>query len=60
MLAAKEKFGDAFAINNTLMLAYTNLGDKKNALEYGNKALMQAPSPQKKEAVMMNIEKLKK
>jgi len=37
MLAAKIKFGDATAVNNGLMMAYSSKGDFKNALAFAEK-----------------------
>lgn len=59
MLAAKTKFGDVYAVNNGLIYAYSAKGDYKKALEYANKALLQAPAPPLKTAISENIEKLK-
>lgn len=59
MLAAKTKFGDVYAINNGLSYAYSAKADYKKALEYANKALVQAPAPYLKTSINVNIEKLK-
>ena len=59
MLAAREKFGDIYAVNNGLSLAYSAKGDYKKALGYANKALAQAQTPRAKAVISANIEKLK-
>jgi hypothetical protein len=58
MNAAKTKFGDVFAVNNGLSFAYSAKGDYKKAKEHAEKALAQAPEPQKA-AIIANIAKLK-
>jgi hypothetical protein len=58
MNAAKTKFGDVFAVNNGLSFAYSAKGDYKKAKEHAEKALAQAPEPQKA-AITANIAKLK-
>jgi hypothetical protein len=55
---AKAKFGDVFAVNNTLAYVYSGKGDYTKALEYANKALGQA-NEQQKAGVNANIAKLK-
>lgn len=59
LLSAQKKFGDVYAINNSLAYAYSAKGDYSTALNYANKALEQAPSPQAKATITANIEKLK-
>ena len=58
LLAASTRFGDVYPVNNVLSYAYSAKGDYTKALEFANKALMQA-SPQTKTIVSANIEKLK-
>jgi tetratricopeptide (TPR) repeat protein len=58
MNVAKTKFGDVFAVNNGLSFAYSAKGDYKKAQEHAEKALAQAPEPQKA-AITANIAKLK-
>lgn len=58
MNAAKTKFGDVFAVNNGLSFAYSAKGDFKKAQEHAEKALAQAPEPQKA-GINANIIKLK-
>jgi hypothetical protein len=45
--ANQKKNGDVFAVNGGFMSYYSAKGDFKKALEYANKALAQAPEPQK-------------
>lgn len=59
LLAAKEKFGDVYLVNNGLAYAYSAKGDYKKALSYANKALAQASTSQAKSTISANIEKLK-
>jgi hypothetical protein len=59
MLAARAKFGDVYAVNDGLSYAYSAKGDYPKALEYANKALLQAPAPPLKTSINANIEKLK-
>ncbi len=59
MLAARAKYGDVYAVNNGLSFAYSAKADYAKALEYANKALVQAPAPQLKTGINANIEKLK-
>ena len=58
-LAARAKFGDAYAVNNGLSYVYSAKGGYAKALEYANKALAQAPGGRAKTMVAANIEKLK-
>jgi tetratricopeptide (TPR) repeat protein len=59
MLGAQKKFGDVYAVNNGLAYAYSAKGDHSKALLFANKALVQTSSPQQKNMVTANIEKLK-
>jgi len=59
MLGAKAKFGDVYAVNNGLSYAYSAKADFKKALDFANKALVQATGQQVKTKVIANIEKLK-
>jgi tetratricopeptide (TPR) repeat protein len=59
MLAAKEKFGDVYVVNDNLSYAYSAKADYAQALVFANKALAQAGSPEAKARVAANIEKLK-
>lgn len=59
MLAAREKFGDVYAVNNGLSYAYSAKGGYAKALEHADKALAQAPSDRAKTMVAANIEKLR-
>lgn len=59
MLAAQKRFGDVYAVNNGLSFAYSSTGNYTKALEFANKALAQASSPQAKATTKANIEKLK-
>lgn len=59
ILAAKAKFGDVYAVNNGLSYAYSANADFTKAIEFANKALAQASSPQAKATLTTNIEKLK-
>ncbi len=59
MQNAQARFGDVYAVNNGFAYAYSAKSDYAKALEYANKALLQAPTPQAKTAVGANIEKLK-
>jgi hypothetical protein len=45
--ASQKKFGDIFQVNAGFMSYYSAKGDFQKALEYANKALTQAPEPQK-------------
>jgi len=56
--AAKAKFGDVLAVNNAMAFAYSAKADYTKALEHANKALAQAPDPQKA-TINGNIAKLK-
>lgn len=56
--SARTKFGDVFAVNNAFSFCYSAKGDFAKALEYANKALVQA-NEQQKTAVNANIAKLK-
>ena len=56
--AAKTKFGDVLAVNNAMAFAYSAKADYTKALEHANKALAQAPEPQKA-TISGNIAKLK-
>lgn len=58
MNAAKTKFGDVLAVNNGLSFAYSAKADYKKAQEHAEKALAQAPEPQKA-TISGNIAKLK-
>ena len=59
MLGAQKRFGDVYAVNNGLSYAYSATNNYTKALEFANKALAQATSPQAKATVTANIEKLK-
>lgn len=59
MLGAQKEFGDVYAVNNGLAYAYAAKGDHTKALLFANKALAQTNSPQQKNIVTANIEKLK-
>ncbi|HEY5773593.1 MAG TPA: DUF2911 domain-containing protein, partial [Chitinophagaceae bacterium] len=56
--ASQKKNGDVFQVNAGFMSYYSAKGDFQKALEYANKALAQAPEPQKA-AVNTMIAKLK-
>ncbi len=56
--ANEKKNGDVLAVNTGFMYYYSAKGDYKKALEYANKALAQAPEPQKA-GINANIAKLK-
>jgi len=56
--ANQKKNGDVYAVNAGFMSYYSAKGDFKKALEYAEKALVQAPDPQKA-AISGNIAKLK-
>ena len=56
--AAKTKFRDVLAVNNAMAFAYSAKADYTKALEHANKALAQAPDPQKA-TISGNITKLK-
>jgi tetratricopeptide (TPR) repeat protein len=45
--ASQKKNGDVLQVNGGFMSYYSAKGDFKKALEYANKALTQAPEPQK-------------
>ena len=57
--ANQKKNGDIFQVNAGFMSYYSAKGDFKKALDYGNKALSQAPNEQAKAAVNANLAKLK-
>lgn len=59
MLAAKAKFGDIYTINNGLAYAYSARGDYKKALDYANRAFVQAPGQAAKTAAEAAIQQLK-
>ncbi len=56
---ARNKFGDIYALNNSLTSAHSANGDFKKALEYAHKSLKQATSDASKNRIKKNIEKLK-
>jgi hypothetical protein len=56
---AQTKFGDILPINNLFTSAYSAKGDFAKALEYANKALLQAINESAKAKIVENIEKLK-
>jgi hypothetical protein len=56
--ANQKKNGDAYTVNAGFMYYYSAKGDFKKALEYAEKALAQAPDPQKA-TISGNIAKLK-
>lgn len=56
--ANEKKNGDVYAVNAGFMSYYAAKGDFTKALEYANKALAQAPEPQKA-TISANIVKLK-
>ena len=56
---AKAKFGDVYVVNNRFSFAYSAKGDYIKALEYANKALLQAPSDHVKTIISGNIKNLK-
>jgi len=58
MNGARTKFGDVFAVNNGMSFVYSAKGDFKKALEHAEKALVQAPEPQKA-VISVNITRLK-
>lgn len=57
--ANQKKNGDIFQVNAGFMSYYSAKGDFKKALEYGNKALAQAPNDQVKTTLNANLAKLK-
>lgn len=59
MLGARDRYGDTYAVNNALSYAYSANGNYAKALEYAAKALAQASSPQARNGVSTNIDKLK-
>jgi tetratricopeptide (TPR) repeat protein len=59
MLGARAKFGDVYSVNNWLAYAYSGKADYKKAIEFANKALLQAPNEQAKTTISGNIKKLK-
>ncbi len=59
LMAARSKYGDVFAVNNGLMFGYAAKGDFKNALEYADKAMTQAPNDAAKKTLGDQIAKLK-
>jgi tetratricopeptide (TPR) repeat protein len=58
LTANQKKNGDVFLVNAGFMTYYSAKGDFKKALDYGNKALAQAPEPLKP-SVTASITKLK-
>lgn len=56
--ASEKKNGDVLPVNSGYMYYYSAKGDFTKALEYANKALAQAPEPQKA-GISANIAKLK-
>lgn len=59
MLAAREKFGEVYAVNNGLSYAYSAKSSFAEALAYAEKALAQAPGDRAKTTAAANIEKLR-
>lgn len=53
-----NKFNGAWPTSAGLMRGYSAKGDLKKALEYGNKALADAPSPEIKKIIQAAVEKL--
>ena len=56
--ANQKKNGNVYTVNAGFMSYYSAKGDFKKALEYAEKALVQAPDPQKA-TISGNIAKLK-
>jgi tetratricopeptide (TPR) repeat protein len=59
ILLAQTNFGDILPINNLFTSAYSAKSDFAKALEYANKALLQATTESAKAKIIENIEKLK-
>jgi hypothetical protein len=59
LTAAQKKFGDSYILNSAFMSYHSAKADYKKALEYANKALVQAPNDAAKTAMNTNIAKLK-
>jgi hypothetical protein len=55
-----KKFNGAWPTNAGMMRGYSAMGDLKKALEHGNKALAQAPSPEIKKIIANAVETLSK
>jgi tetratricopeptide (TPR) repeat protein len=56
---AKTKFGDVFAVNNTMAFVYSAKADFTEAIKHAEKALAQAPNDNAKKTVEGNLAKLK-
>jgi tetratricopeptide (TPR) repeat protein len=56
--ANEKRYGDILGVNNGLVNGYSAKGDFKNAIKHAEKALAQAPEPQKA-TITANIAKLK-
>lgn len=59
MNTANAKFGDVFAVNNTMMFIYSSKEDYANAIKYAKKALAQAANDAAKKMLESQITKLK-
>jgi hypothetical protein len=59
LLAAKEKFGDRYMVNNELSYAFSGKEEFSRALEHADHALAQAPGEKAKNRIKENIKKLK-
>lgn len=59
LLASQKRYGDIFGVNNGLMSGYSAKGDFKNAVRYGEKALLQAPNEAGKKTVEAQLLQLK-
>ncbi len=57
--ASEKRYGDMWGVNNGLMSGYSAKGDFTKALEYANKALVQAPNDAAKKQIEGFIIKLK-
>ena len=57
--ASEKRYGDSWGVNNGWMSGYSAKGDFKKALEYAEKALLQAPSEAAKGILQGQISKLK-
>lgn len=56
---ARAKFGDTYAVHNSLSYAWSAKGDYGKALDHAQKALSQTSSPQVQATLRSNIDKLK-
>jgi hypothetical protein len=55
-----KKFNGAWPTSAGMMRGYSAKGDLKKALEYGNKALNEAPSPEIKKIIQAAVDTLSK